>query len=101
MLRMEAVVRRFGSLTALDEISLEIPAGSIFALAGPNGAGKSTALKLGVNLLRPTSGRVEVLGVDSRHLGPSQLARIGYVSEHRQLPEWMTLPASVPSYSAR
>ena len=93
MLRLEAVVRRFGSLIALDEISLKIPAGSVFALAGPNGAGKSTALKLCVNLLRPTSGRVEVFGVDSRRLGPPQLARIGYVSEHRQLPDWMTVTA--------
>ena len=93
MLRMEAVVRRFGPLTALDEISLEVPAGSVFALAGPNGAGKSTALKLCVNLLRPTSGRVEVFDVDSCRLGPSQLARIGYVSEHRHLPDWMTLSA--------
>lgn len=93
MLRMEAVVRRFGALTALDEISLEIPEGSVFALAGPNGAGKSTALKLCANLLRPTSGRVEVLGVDSRRLGPAHLARIGYVSEHRHLPEWMTVAA--------
>ncbi len=93
MLSMEAVVRRFGSLTALDEINLDIPSGSIFALAGPNGAGKSTALKLCVNLLRPTSGRVEVFGVESRRLGPSQLTKIGYVSEHRQLPDWMTATA--------
>ena len=68
---------------------METPAGSVFALVGPNGAGKSTAIKIFMNLIRPTAGRAEILDVDSRSLGPRELAQIGYVSENRRLPEWM------------
>lgn len=93
IVRMQALTRRYGRVLALDNVTLDVPAGAVFTLAGPNGAGKSTALKLCVNLQRPNAGRVEVDGVDARGLGPSQLARIGYVSEHRELPEWMTAAA--------
>ncbi len=82
--------RRFRRVTALDGLDLEVQAGSIFALVGPNGAGKTTTLKLLLNLLRPTGGRAVVLGTDTRRLGPRELARIGYVSENQQLPDWMT-----------
>jgi ABC-2 type transport system ATP-binding protein len=61
----------------------------VVALGGPNGAGKSTAIQIAMNILQPSSGRVEILGVDSRTLGAEQLARIGYVSENQRLPEWM------------
>jgi ABC-2 type transport system ATP-binding protein len=66
-----------------------VPEGSVFALVGPNGAGKSTAIQTIMNVLRPSAGRAEVMGVDSRKLGAEQLARIGYVSESQKLPEWM------------
>jgi ABC-2 type transport system ATP-binding protein len=91
MIRMEGVTKRFGAVQALGNLTLEVPRGSVFALAGPNGAGKTTAIKICMNLVRATSGRAEVLGTDSRGLGPKQLAWIGYVSENRQLPEWMTV----------
>jgi ABC-2 type transport system ATP-binding protein len=68
---------------------MEVPTGSVFALVGPNGAGKTTALEISLNLLRPTEGFAEVFGVDSRKLGPHELAQIGYMSEDRQLPDWM------------
>jgi len=65
---------------ALDALSFDIPAGGVFGLLGPNGAGKSTTLKLIIDLLRPTSGRAEVLGrpagdVDARR-------RLGFLPEH-------------------
>ncbi|WP_372495667.1 ATP-binding cassette domain-containing protein [Kitasatospora humi] len=56
--------KRFGSLTALDGIDLEVPAGTVFGLLGPNGAGKTTAIRILTTILRPTSGRAEVLGHD-------------------------------------
>ncbi len=67
---------------ALRELTLAVPTGSVYALLGANGAGKSTAIKVLMNLLRPTRGSATVLGVDSRQLGPKQFERIGYVSEN-------------------
>src|SRR5262245_36355604 len=65
---------------ALDALSFEIPAGGVFGLLGPNGAGKSTTLKLIIDLLRPTSGRAEVLG---RPAGDVEARRrLGFLPEH-------------------
>jgi ABC-2 type transport system ATP-binding protein len=91
LLEFHQVSRRFGRSQALKQASFQVPAGSITALLGPNGAGKSTALKIALNLARPSSGEVKILGTDSRKLGPPQLARIGYVAEGMELPEWMTV----------
>ncbi len=91
MIAATGLGKRFGSVDVLDGLNLSVPEGSVFGLAGPNGAGKTTAIKILLNLLRPTSGRAEVLGVDSRVLGPETLANIGYVSENQELPEWMTV----------
>ncbi len=75
------LVKRFRNVPVLDGLNLTVPEGSVFGLAGPNGAGKTTTIKILMNILRPTSGHAEVLGVDSRRLGPEALANIGYVSE--------------------
>jgi ABC-2 type transport system ATP-binding protein len=91
LLEFHQVSRKYGRSKALDGASFRVPAGSITALLGPNGAGKSTALKIALNLLRPSSGTVQVLGTDSRKLGPAELARIGYVADGMELPEWMTV----------
>ena len=86
-----SLARRFGRTTALDDLSLNVPEGSVFALLGPNGAGKTTTIKILMNFLPPTSGRVTVLGVDSQKLGPKERSQIGYVSENQTLPLWMTV----------
>src|SRR5512134_1558868 len=65
---------------ALDGLSFEIPAGGVFGLLGPNGAGKSTTLKLLLNLLRPTSGRAEILGNPPGTLEAHR--RIGFLAEN-------------------
>ena len=85
------LTRTFGRLKAVRGLDLQVPAGSVFALIGPNGAGKTTTIKVLTNLLRPTGGSASILGVDSRRLGPSELQRIGYVSENQRLPGWMTV----------
>lgn len=85
----ERVEKRYGKHTALRQLSMHVPEGSAFALVGANGAGKTTSIKILMNLIEPTGGRVEVLGVDSRRLAPGQLARIGYVSENQRLPNAM------------
>jgi len=83
--------RRFGRTEAVVDLTMTVPAGSVFALVGPNGAGKTTTIKTLMNLLRPSAGEAKVLGTDSRALGPATLQRIGYVSENQVLPEWMSV----------
>lgn len=103
-LQTEDLSRRFGRTEAVRGLTLAIPAGSVCALIGPNGAGKTTTIRLLMNLLSPSAGRSEVLGVDSRRLTAATLARIGYVSEGQALPEWMSLEQlcafSAPLYPA-
>ena len=82
---------RYGRTRAVEALTMHVPAGSMYALLGPNGAGKTTTLKTLLNLRRPASGRARLLGVDSRSLGPSDLARIGYVSENQDLPANLTI----------
>jgi ABC-2 type transport system ATP-binding protein len=91
MIRTENLTKRYRHNEALHNLTFEVPRGSVFALVGPNGAGKSTAIKIVMNLIPPTAGRAQVLGVDSRRLGAVELAQIGYVSENQKLPEWMRL----------
>lgn len=89
IIRTQNLTKKYTSSEALAGLTLEVPEGSVFALVGPNGAGKSTAIKTILNLVKPTSGRAEVMEIDSASLGPPQFARIGYVSENQELPEWM------------
>ncbi len=71
--------KRFGKVTALDQLDLQIPAGAIYGVIGPNGAGKSTLMRLLIDVLRPTAGRAEVLGQDPRTGGRELRSRIGYL----------------------
>src|SRR5512140_3128483 len=91
VIETESLTRRFGRTEAVRDLTLSVPEGSIFAFVGPNGAGKTTTIKTLMNILAPTSGRAEVLGVDSRRIGPAQLQQIGYVSENQEIPGWMTV----------
>jgi len=90
-IRTENLSKRFRGATALDGLNLDVPAGSIYALVGANGAGKTTAIKVLMNIFRPTNGYSEVLQNDSRRLRAHHFTQIGYVSESQELPEWMTV----------
>jgi ABC-2 type transport system ATP-binding protein len=85
------LTKRFRRTEAVDGLNLEVSEGSIFGLIGPNGAGKTTTIKILMNIHKATTGRADVLGVDSRRLGPVEFAKIGYVSEGQEMPEWMTI----------
>ena len=91
VIKTKGLTRRFRKTVAVNDLSLEVPAGSIFALLGPNGAGKTTLIKIVMNMVQPSGGQATILGADSLRLGPPQLERIGYVSENQELPEWMTV----------
>jgi ABC-2 type transport system ATP-binding protein len=91
MITITDLHKRFRKTEAVAGLSLEVPEGQVTAFLGPNGAGKSTTIKCLLNLHRPDSGRIEVLGGDSRKLGPAQFTQIGYVSENMELPLWMTV----------
>jgi ABC-2 type transport system ATP-binding protein len=85
------IAKRFGRFDAIDDLSLSVPEGSVFALIGPNGAGKTTTIRLLMNILRPDRGDISVLGTPSHRLAPKDFERIGYVSENQRLPEGLTL----------
>lgn len=91
VIRFEQVTKRFGNQTALDGVSFEVPRGVVFALLGENGAGKTTSIRSLLGLENPTSGRVELLGLDSKRQGPEIRRRVGYVPEQPALYEWMTV----------
>jgi ABC-2 type transport system ATP-binding protein len=60
----QGLTRRFGELLAVDRIDLQVSPGQFFGFLGPNGAGKSTTIKMLTGLLAPSSGRIEILGID-------------------------------------
>ena len=64
MIQVKNLVKQFGQFKAVDDISFEVRQGEIFAFLGPNGAGKTTTIKMLTTLLRPTSGTLEVDGLD-------------------------------------
>jgi ABC-2 type transport system ATP-binding protein len=72
IIQSEVLNKSFRRHDAVRGISLAVPDGSIYALIGANGAGKTTTIKTLLNVLTPTSGQAEVLGVDSRRLSPNE-----------------------------
>jgi ABC-2 type transport system ATP-binding protein len=83
--------RSFEHKKALDGVSFRAVAGKVYGLVGSNGAGKTTFLKHLLGLLRATSGSVRVFGLDPVHDPVGVLSRVGYLSEERELPEWMRI----------
>ncbi len=74
-----ALHKRYGSHTALHGLDLTVQSGSVFGLIGPNGAGKTTTLRTLLDIIRPTSGDITVLGASPRAGGAALRRRIGYV----------------------
>lgn len=89
VVRIEDLSRRFGHKVALEGVSLEVPRGCVFGLVGSNGAGKTTLLRHILGLLKAQSGHVWVFDKDPVCDTVPVLRRIGYLSEERDLPEWM------------
>ena len=77
----EALTRRFGEFTAVQDVNLQVAPGQFFGFLGPNGAGKSTTIKMLTGLLAPTSGRIRILGVDLLEHPVDVKRQIGVVPE--------------------
>ncbi|WP_159849812.1 ABC transporter ATP-binding protein [Nocardia sp. CY41] len=78
-IRVEGLTKHYGKQVALTDLSLEVARGEVFGFLGPNGAGKSTTIRILLDLIRPTAGRVEVFGADPRAGGARLRRRIGYL----------------------
>ncbi len=85
------LTRRFWRTTALADITLSIPRGVVFGLVGENGAGKTTLIKHLLGLFKAQSGTVSVFGLNPVDDPVGVLGRIGYLSESREMPDWMRI----------
>lgn len=91
MIRVEALTRTYGELTAVDQVSFEIGAGEIVGLLGHNGAGKTTIMKMLTGYLEPTAGCIEIDGLDISSEREAVQQRIGYLPENDPLYYEMTV----------
>ena len=90
-IRVEGLTRRYpGGVLALDGLTLQVPAGSVFGLLGPNGAGKTTCLRLLAGLTHPTAGRALVDGIVVADDGLAVRRRLGYLEQDPRTYVWMT-----------
>jgi ABC-2 type transport system ATP-binding protein len=99
-LKVSGVTHAFGSKKALDDVSLEAPAGAFTALVGQNGAGKTTLFSLITRLYNNTSGSIEVLGEDVRRAPARALARLGVVFQARTLDLELTVMQNLLYHAA-
>src|SRR5690242_16695472 len=90
MIRVDQLVKKFNDFTAVNEISFNVAKGEIFAFLGPNGAGKTTTIKMLTTLLKPTSGRVELDGIDPAVRPHEARTRFGIVFQDPSLDGDMT-----------
>ncbi len=97
-IHIDSLTRDFGTVRALDGLSLEVPSGVIFGFLGPNGSGKTTTINLLLGLLEPTAGRAEVLGFDTRTRAEEIRARTGALLEHTGLYEQMSAEENLEFY---
>lgn len=98
VIHTEHLSRFFGSVKAVDDLSLDVPAGIVFGFLGPNGAGKTTTIHLLLGLLEPTQGQASVLDFDTRTRGDEVRARIGALLEFAGLYERMSAEDNLDFY---
>jgi len=94
-LDIQAVSKRFGALTALDQVSLSVEAGEFFALLGPNGAGKTTLISCMAGLSRPDSGHIRVMGHDVQHDYRAARRALGVVPQELVFDPFFTVRESL------
>ncbi len=90
MIRAQALMKRYGDKTAVNNLDLDIPAGEFFCFLGPNGAGKTTTIKMLTTLVRPTQGAAFIGGYDVQSHPLEAKAQLGYVPDHPFLYDKLT-----------
>src|SRR6201998_4844069 len=90
---------RFGSFTAVNDVSFGVGKGEIFGFLGPNGSGKTTIIKALCGLLRPTEGTGRILGLDIRKDASAIRRRVGYMSQKFGLYEDLTVAENMDFYA--
>jgi ABC-2 type transport system ATP-binding protein len=81
VIRLKQLTKRYGRFTAVDRIDLEVPKGELFGFLGPNGAGKTTTFRMIAGILRPTSGSIEIGGIDINQRPLEAKARLGFIPD--------------------
>jgi ABC-2 type transport system ATP-binding protein len=81
LIRLVQLTKRYGKFTAVDGIDLVVPAGELFGFLGPNGAGKTTTFRMIAGILRPTSGTIEIGGIDINRHPLAAKARLGFIPD--------------------
>ncbi|MGM5480655.1 MAG: ABC transporter ATP-binding protein [Nanobdellota archaeon] len=89
-IKIERLTKKYRSLTAVDTISLTVKKGTIFAFLGPNGAGKSTTIKMLTTVAKPTSGRMELAGIDVLQEKQKAREHIGVIFQEHTLDKELT-----------
>ena len=98
VVEVQGLVKRFGSLAAVDDVSFTIRRGSIFGILGPNGSGKTTTIRMLCGLMRPTSGTARVAGADVAREPERVKSRIGYMSQAFGLYRDLTVDENLKFY---
>ncbi len=99
ILGMRGVVHRYGDLTAVDRLDLEVRRGEMFGLIGPDGAGKTTTLRIALGLLRPADGTVQTCGLDPYRQHRELTHRVGYLSQRFSLYGDLTVDENVAFFA--
>lgn len=100
MIRVQNLTKKFGDFTAVQDISFEIAAGDIVAFLGPNGAGKTTTIKMLTTLLKPTSGRIEIDGLNPDEQPNEVRRRFGIVFQDPSLDDELTAQENMEMHGA-
>jgi ABC-2 type transport system ATP-binding protein len=90
VVRADRLTKRYGGERGVTDLDFEVRVGEVFGFLGPNGAGKTTTIRLLLDLIRPTSGRIEVFGLDPRRDGLAVRRRLGYVPGDLRLYDRLT-----------
>jgi ABC-2 type transport system ATP-binding protein len=90
MIEIENLTKKYKKVTAVDELSLKVPAGTIYGFLGPNGAGKTTTIRMIAGTLRPTSGRIVIGGVDLAKDPREAKRQVGFIPDRPFLYEKLT-----------